>query len=456
MSFFRSRFHLSWWVALGCLLVLWILGSLDLRASSSSARAGKSLLIVVVDTLRYDAGDPGGSPEFLRGRGTQFRNAVAASDWTSPSVVALMTGRLPSDCGLVGASWTTQFPLDWTLAQKLRGAGYRTAAVVSNPTIGGTRLGLAAGFDTWDDKMTGTERNRPTGVRTAPETTDAALAAIAEVAGGKDKKPWFFWVQYLQPHGPYAPPSPYPQNAADPGTPIPVAVGDTAGRGELPHYQYLAEARGRNDYATRYRSSAAWSLDEADRFLRTADSKGYLKDATVVFTADHGEFLGEDDYWFQHGVRIHPAVVRVPLVIARSTTEKISIDKRPVSLLDLVPTLTKLLDLRGGIPPELPGIDLFDAKAARKGPILVENIEFPNGAAVGAVIGDRFVVKSTDDAPEGFKVDGASWEASGSELTPPQTAVVDAELRRVRKLPIPTREVPPEDVQKLRALGYIH
>jgi hypothetical protein len=181
-----------------------------------------------------------------------------------------------------------------------------------------------------------------------------------------------------------------------------------------------------------------------------------LKDVTIVFTADHGEFLGEDDYWFQHGVRIHPAVVRVPLVIARSTTEKISVDSRPVSLLDLVPTLTKLFDLRGGIAPELPGIDLFDPKAVRKGPILVENIEFPNGAAVGAIIGDRFVVKSTDDTPEGFKVDGATWESSGSELTPPQTAVVDAELRRVRKLPIPTREVPPEDVQKLRALGYIH
>ena len=433
-----------------------LLGAWSLRAAPARPR---SLLLVVVDTLRYDAGDPGGGPtaaipQFLKTHGTHFKNAVAASDWTSPSMVALMTGHLPSDCGLLTSAWTTQFPKDWSLAERLRAAGYRTGAVVSNPTLGGTRLSLQSGFDSFDDKMTGFERNREMGMRTAPETTEAALAALAKLADGKSRSPWFLWVQYLQPHGPYSAPSNYPQAAEDPGLPLPTAGTDLAGRGLLPHYQFLAEARGRNDYATRYRSSAAWSLDEADRFLRTAASKGYLRDVTIVFTADHGEFMGEDDYWFSHGVRLNPAVVRIPLVVARSADEPISRDPRPVSHLDLVPTLSRILGLPDN--PALPGIDLFDPRAVRKTPILVENIEYPTGAEVGVLLHDRFAMKATDDKPAAFKVDGRSWERVGSVLTAEQTAVIDAELRRVRKLPVPTREVPPEDIQKLRALGYIH
>jgi arylsulfatase A-like enzyme len=446
------------WVALGSILVLSLFSVWSLRAASTS-RPPKSLLLVVVDTLRYDAGDPGGSadaavPDFLKSRGAHYKNALAASDWTSPSMVALMTGRYPSDCGLLSAAWTTQFPKDWSLPERLRSAGFRTSAVVSNPTLGGTRLALQAGFDAFDDKMTGFERNRAMGMRKAPETTDAALDALAKLAEGKARSPWFLWVQYLQPHGPYAAPPPYAQSADDPGTPITTAASDIAGRGELPRYQYLPEARGRNDYAARYRSSAQWSLDEADRFLRTAASKGYLRDVTVVFTADHGEFLGEDDYWFQHGVRLNPAVVRIPLVVARSVDDPLTRDPRPVSHLDLVPTLSRILGLPSN--PALPGIDLFDPRAVRKTPIVVENIEYPVSAEVGVLLRDRFVMKSTDDKPGTFKVDGDTWEPAGADLTAEQAQAIDAELRRVRKLPVPTREVPPEEVQKLRALGYVH
>src|ERR1700738_4476534 len=73
---------------------------------SPPARRPRSLLLVVVDTPRVDAGDPPGSrgapvPGFLQTRGPPFPNALAASDWASPSTVALLTGHYPSDCGLL-------------------------------------------------------------------------------------------------------------------------------------------------------------------------------------------------------------------------------------------------------------------------------------------------------------------------------------------------------------------
>ena len=439
----------------GLLLAALLVGAWTISACSSPPR--HSILLIVVDTLRYDAGDPGGPPDaaipqYLLGRGTHFTNAVAASDWTSPSMVALMTGRYPSDCGLLTATWTTEFPKSWSLADRVRRTGYRTAAVVSNPTLDGVRLGLQAGFDSFDDRMSEVERNREVGRRSAPETTDAALGALSRLAEGR--APWFLWVQYLEPHGPYSAPAPYPQTAKDPGSPIDTAPGDIAGRGLLPRYQYLAEARGRNDYATRYRASAEWSVDEADRFLRTAAAKGYLKNVTVVFTADHGEFLGEDDYWFQHGVHLNPAVVRVPLVIAGSGNEPIRRDSRAVTHLDLVPTLSRILGLPNS--PDLAGIDLFDEHAVRKGPIIVQNIAFPENAEIGVILKDRFAIQGTGNQPESFRVDGQSWEPDGTDLTPGEVQAIATEMQRVRKLPVPTRDVPLEEIQKLRALGYLH
>jgi arylsulfatase A-like enzyme len=366
-------------------------------------------------------------------------------------MVALMTGHSPSDCGLLSVDGIAEYPPEWTLATLLRSAGYQTHAVVSNPTLSGSRLRLQGGFDTFDDKMTGVERNRPIGTRTAPETTEAALSALSRLRSSA--KPWFLWVQYLEPHGPYHSPPSYPRAGSDPGSPIPLAEGDIAPRGFLPRYQFLRESRGRNDYAVRYRSSAAWALDEADRLLTVAEKKGLLLDAAVVFTSDHGEFLGEADYWFQHGIRLHPAVVHVPLVVTRTLSEPLTQEMRPVSHLDLFPTVASLLALRA--PAGLPGQDLFGRLVSRRRPILVENIAFPDSAEVGVVQNGRLVIKSTESAPESFQIGRDDWPQVAGEISREAVTALDGELQRVRKLPIPTRKVPPEEIQKLRALGYI-
>src|SRR5262249_20721797 len=150
---------------------------------------------------------------------------------------------------------------------------------------------------------------------------------------------------YMEPHGPYRPPARYVARPADPGAPLPVAAIDRAPRGKLPRYQALSACRGRNDYLARYRGSASYALDEADRPLPSAAGRGALDNTVVVFTADHGEFLGEDDYWFQHGVRLDPALVHVPLVVA-PPGQALAREARPVSHVDIPATLLRL----AGVP----------------------------------------------------------------------------------------------------------
>src|SRR5262249_41581781 len=76
----------------------------------------------------------------------------------------------------------------------------------------------------------------------------------------------------------------------------------------------------------------------------------------VIFTADHGEGLGENDYWFAHGEYLTDVLVHVPLLVRVA-------DLSPrtrggvASQLDIVPTVSRLV----GLPtdPGAPGRHLL-------------------------------------------------------------------------------------------------
>ncbi len=85
-------------------------------------------------------------------------------------------------------------------------------------------------------------------------------------------------------------------------------------------------------------------------------ANGFYDDAMVVFAADHGEALGERDYWFAHGEYLTDPLVQIPLSIR--LPERPPAQRRDVTgLVDLFPTLLSAV----GIPasPDLPGRDLL-------------------------------------------------------------------------------------------------
>jgi arylsulfatase A-like enzyme len=419
-------------------------------------RPPQNLLIVVVDTLRFDRGKSGNEdrdaalPDALRHRGRHFTRALSAGIHTKPSMMALFTGFYPSEAGLTINGAKVLRPPGPMLAERLKAAGFATAAVVSNPNLVGQGLGFERGFDEFDARMTGTEPNRPTGTRTAAETTSAALDKISELT--RTKKRWFLWVHYLEPHGPYRPPAAFLQTPRNPGAPLPVATGDFAPRGMIPPYQVLPECRGRNDYIDRYRGYADYSLSEADRLLRTADST--LRDTLVVFTSDHGEYLGEQDYWFQHSMRIDPVLFHVPLVIARSLDEPRAEESQFVGQVDLVSTLTAQLGLEVA---KTRGEDLFSLPALRRHPLLVEYLALPGFVELGVQLGDSVVVESNREPPEQFEAGTAVWAARKPEEQELRHArdVVRPHLARIRNTPAETHQLTPEEIRVLRSLGYV-
>jgi arylsulfatase A-like enzyme len=100
------------------------------------------------------------------------------------------------------------------------------------------------------------------------------------------------------------------------------------------------------------------------RMLDLLEARGILESTVVVFTADHGEYMG-----FRHmllkGGYLYDPLTRVPLIVRwPGGAQGGTVDERLVSCLDLAPTILRQAGIR---PPEaMPGLDLADGGRGRQ------------------------------------------------------------------------------------------
>jgi arylsulfatase len=451
-------------------LALALLFLLSITGCGGRPVAPKVLLLISVDTLRADRLGAYGSElqltpnlDRLAAESQVFTRAFAPTSFTLPSVSSLLTGRYPEEIGVLGNRSALR-PAVPTLATVLRSRGWRTAAVVSNLVLK-EKAGLAVGFDVYDDDLPGTEATRKWPERTAGDTTDAAIRTLESFASDRGDR-LFLWVHYQDPHGPYTPPAGLrdrfleaEQRRADGGRRLPAAVGNR-GRGHLPGYQVVDGRRDVAFYRAGYDAEVHYLDREAGRLIDDVRRRGWTDECVLVFTADHGESLGENDYWFAHGDRLDDALIRVPLLIRIPGTPPRRRDDL-ASLVDLFPTLLAHLE---GIPPESDseGRNLFAAGAAGTD-------SHPYLATLGSggpirigIVSDAYKLVLTQQKQsvrsELFRIGQEGVDLSSAE--PERVARMHAELverrARLRRGPGETRQqLSDEDREQLRALGYV-
>jgi len=83
--------------------------------------------------------------------------------------------------------------------------------------------------------------------------------------------------------------------------------------------------------------------------VKALEDSGQLDNTVIVFTADHGEMLGERGLWYKMNFFEHSA--RVPLVIAGSGIT-VSTNDQACSLVDILPTLVDIAAQGGSARPE--------------------------------------------------------------------------------------------------------
>jgi arylsulfatase len=425
-----------------------------------------NLLLITVDTLRADRlACYGGEPDVgaaicsLAEKGTRFAWAVAPAPSTTPSVASILTSQYPA---FHGVSQGIHFHLSddaTTLAEVLRSAGYSTAAVVSNPILERGR-NFTQGFDLYDEPPEWRDRD-------AGATADAALAWARSGA----RPPWFLWVHFQDPHGPYQPPGAAEERDDPRERRLPVLSNDY-GRNGIPAYQALPGLFTPGAYQRRYLAEIRYLDQHVDRLVAGLDALGHPP--AVLLTADHGEAFGEDGYHFAHGHSVGLDQIRVPLLWRPTGSADAAIEEEPVSLLDVAPTL---LGLAGIDPPEsfqgrpLPGAGVAASGAGEEHAIFSEHRR-----RVAVVKGRRFYERGR--SPRGQRLRGAIERPTrlpertallrGAGPLPPYEAVpedrgarpLEATLARfldaTSDLPsAPRHEEVSETVrERLRALGY--
>jgi arylsulfatase A-like enzyme len=341
-------------------LLLWT--GLVLSALACSEKPEKNLILITVDTLRPDRLGCYGFPlptspnldRFAR-QAVVYPNVYAQASSTSPSLASMMTSRMPLEVG-VPHNFSPIKPRVETLAEDLANKGFTTAAFVSNYVLRkGT--GFEQGFQTYDDTLTRKELNRKAKERVAEDTTQAVLAWLDR----KPDKPFFLWIHYQDPHGPYTPPSPYDDlfdEKAD-GPNRDIRKNDTnSGVNGIPMYQQLEGIQDFATYSNRYLGEIRYFDESFGRLMEGLEKSRLVEDSIIVFTADHGEGMGEHDYYFAHGEYLYEHQIRVPLMIKFPGRPGGKGHDAPVALLDLYPTLLKELGFDS--PSRTRGMDLLD------------------------------------------------------------------------------------------------
>ena len=322
-----------------------------------------NLLLVSVDTLRADRLGVYGSTagltphlDALAGRGAVFEQLIVPVPRTTQSTASLLTGRHPVSHGARGLFWPLPAGGGTTLAEALHGAGYDTAALVSNLFLRPGQ-GFERGFDLYDNPPGRWERNG------AATTVDDALDWLDRTRSGG--KPWFLWVHLLDPHWSYEPDGPF---AARAGGVRPedadLYAGMATGRipkGEGVFGSLIPEDRVRHLVGL-YEGEIAAVDAAAGRLLEGLATRGLAERTLVALTADHGEALGGHGYRFAHGEYLYEDTVRIPGLLSGPGIPPGRRLRRLVRNFDLMPTLLELLAVR---PP--PGMDGVSRAAEVRG-----------------------------------------------------------------------------------------
>lgn len=189
-----------------------------------------------------------------------------------------------------------------------------------------------------------------------PYMTRRAMQFMAEAKA--EGRPWCLHLSYIKPHWPYIVPAPYHaiygpdqviaarRDEVERQDPHPVYAAFQAER----YSQVFNRPGARETVIPAYMGLIKQIDDQLGHLFAFMAREGLDRDTLVIFTSDHGDYLG--DHWLGEKYLFHDASVRVPLIIADPSPEadatRGSTSSALVEAIDLAPTFVAAM---GGKPP---------------------------------------------------------------------------------------------------------
>lgn len=311
----------------------------------------------------------------LAEEGVVFDNAYTPSPLCAPARAAVMNGLLPSRSGVHdnAAEFPSAIP---TFAHYLRIAGYRTCLSGKMHFVGPDQLhGLEerlttdiypADFgwtpdwrlrqeriDWWYHNMTSVLQPGIAEISNQLEFDDEvaflATRKIYDYARYESGTPFCLMASFTHPHDPYAARARFWNLYRDEDIDLPV-IPAIAKEDLDPHSRRLYEMSAMDEYAVTekdiraarrgYYANISYVDDLIGQLIAALAATGKLEDTIIVFTSDHGDFLGERGLWYKMSF-LEPSA-HVPLIVwspPRFAPRRV---REPVTLCDLLPTFADI------------------------------------------------------------------------------------------------------------------
>ncbi|OLZ40768.1 sulfatase [Natrinema saccharevitans] len=391
----------------------------------------RNVAVIVMDTMRASSVDSVslGSGSFAsldenHDKIVNINNAFTSAPWTLPSHASLFTGTTPSKHG-AHAGHKQLNDTHTTLAEVLANEGYETVAV-SNNTWVSEEFGFNQGFETfyktwqyvqsdtdlgkisqtydgfnmlWEATKTVFKGNPVTNVTNAiygqffrRANDDGATRTNKWIknwlTSRDDSRPFFLFVNYLEPHLEYRPPKAHAEEHLPEGVTYEEAMevsqdawGYIAGRVELSREDFEV-------LRALYRAEIAYLEEKIEEVIDLLKAVNEWEETLFILTSDHGENIGDHNL-MDHQYALYDTLLHVPLYVRDSSFEDCEIDDI-VQLIDIPPTILDILDIDASDAREqFQGISFYpDADETRKYAVAEYMAPQPSMDALETKIGD--------------------------------------------------------------------
>jgi arylsulfatase A-like enzyme len=343
-----------------------------------------------------------------------------------------------------------------TLAEILQGKGYATAAFVSTLVLN-ARYGLNQGFQTYDDISDGKQR-------AAEITITKAVRWLQNHCNDQ----FFLFVHLFDPHIPYDAPVSFRRSFNAPPQKTPPICGFVADPGQLTT-DIIRKTIAAYDAEIAY---ADWAIGELLRKLEQLDLK---ENTIIIVVSDHGESLGEllkcYGYAFDHGEFLYFHQLHIPMIIrlpGMASSGKEVVHTNPVSILDIMPTILGLLQIKPPVP--MAGhslIPIIRGESISNNAVFSERRTFKTapkpylqGEDYSIIEGKRHLIFSTIRDSELYNLIDDPREISDLRQELNKTDILTSKLQiwLKRYQPLFDRSGFEEDggrIEQLRSLGYV-
>ncbi|MEP6942617.1 MAG: sulfatase-like hydrolase/transferase [Betaproteobacteria bacterium] len=267
-------------------------------------------------------------------------------------------------------------------------------------------------------------------------TTDRAIDFIRE----RSDRPWVLHLSYVKPHWPYIAPAPYhARYTLDQCLPV-----NRDARELVDPHPVLAAYR-RQEECANFMRDEVWQAvrpayqgliqqvdDHLGRVWDVLDATGRLDDTLIIFSSDHGDFLG--DHWLGEKEHFHDAVQRVPLIVvdpdAAADATRGRAEPRFAEGIDLTPTILDALGI--AIARErVEGASLLPITRGANPPkwreFVVSELDYGYREA-------RRTLGRAPDACRAWMVRGDRWKYAHWQDFQPQLFDLESDARELRDL----------------------